>query len=158
MPFNFDMSEIVVLVVFAVILFGPEKLPELARKTGRVLNYVRNIANDAKGQIGKELGPEFENMSLADLNPKALVSKHILNPVQAELDPLKAELDPIRNTLTGVKQSPAASAGTPAAVDSAVALAPIATAAPSSPAPELIATSAAPAMLALAVAFDTEAT
>lgn len=154
MPFNFDVSEILVLVVFAVILFGPEKLPELARKTGRVLNYVRNIANDAKGQIGKELGPEFENLSLADLSPKALVNKHILNPVQAELDPVKAELGPIRSTLTGAAQSPATLAATTTA-GSASGREPIATVAP---APEVVATSAVPARLALAVAFDTEAT
>lgn len=89
---DFNMSEIVVLAVLAVIIFGPEKLPELARKAARVLNYVRNIANDAQGRLREELGPEFADIELADLNPKALVNKHVLNPVQSELEPLKQEL------------------------------------------------------------------
>ena len=97
---DFNMSEIVVLAVLAVIIFGPEKLPELARKAARVLNYVRNIANDAQGRLREELGPEFADLHLRDLNPKALVSKHLLEPVQAELEPLKAELEPVRAALT----------------------------------------------------------
>lgn len=97
---DFNMAEIVILAVLAVIIFGPEKLPELARKAARVLNYVRNIANDAQGRLRQELGPEFADLELADLNPKALVSKHILNPVQSELEPIKAELDPVRAAVT----------------------------------------------------------
>ncbi|HQY99581.1 MAG TPA: sec-independent translocase [Propionicimonas sp.] len=120
MPFNFDMSEILVLAVFAVILFGPEKLPELARKTGRVLNYVRDIANDAKGQLGKELGPEFENLNLADLNPKALVAKHILDPVQSGIEPVKAELAPVKGMLKNPAGLTAASATAAAGVGASV--------------------------------------
>ena len=97
---DFNMAEIVVLAVLAVIIFGPEKLPELARKAARVLNYVRNIANDAQGRLRQELGPEFADLELADLNPKALVNKHILNPVQSELEPIKAELEPVRSAVT----------------------------------------------------------
>ena len=103
---DFNMSEIVVLAVLAVIIFGPEKLPELARKAARVLNYVRNIANDAQGRLREELGPEFADLHLRDLNPKALVSKHLLEPVQAELEPLKAELEPVRAALTSDRARP----------------------------------------------------
>ena len=86
---DFNMAEIVVLGVLAVIIFGPEKLPELARKAARVLSYVRNIANDAQGRLRQELGPEFADLELADLNPRALVTKHLLNPIQNEVDAYK---------------------------------------------------------------------
>jgi sec-independent protein translocase protein TatB len=98
---DLNFSEILVLAVFAVILFGPEKLPELARKTARVLNYLRNIANDAQGRLREELGPEFADLELADLNPRALVNKHLLSPVQEELEPIKAELEPVKSLATG---------------------------------------------------------
>lgn len=75
---DFNLAEIVVLAVLAVIIFGPEKLPELARKAARVLNYVRTIANDARGQLRQELGPEFDDIHLSDLNPKTFVSRHVL--------------------------------------------------------------------------------
>ena len=85
---DFNMTEILVLGVLAVIIFGPEKLPDVARKAARVLNYVRNIANDAQGRLRQELGPEFADLELADLNPRAFVNKHLLDPVQAEVDSL----------------------------------------------------------------------
>jgi sec-independent protein translocase protein TatB len=100
---DFNFWEILVLAAFAVIIFGPEKLPELARKAARVLNYLRNIANDAQGRLREELGPDFADLELADLNPRALVNKHLLNPVQEELAPLKSELEPLRGELEPVK-------------------------------------------------------
>ena len=98
---NFDWTEILVLAVLAVIIFGPEKLPELARKTARVLNYLRNIANDAQGKLREELGPEFADLELT--NPRAMVTKHLLDPVQAELEPVKSELAPLKSDLDPVR-------------------------------------------------------
>ncbi len=90
---DFNAAEIVLLLMLAVIIFGPEKLPDLARKTARVLNYVRNIANDAKGQLRRELGPEFDDFKLADLNPKAMLSKHVLgSEVEQELRQVASDL------------------------------------------------------------------
>lgn len=81
---DFNMWEITALVVLAIIVFGPEKLPELARKAARVLNYLRRIGNDARGQLRKELGDEFADISLADLNPKTFVAKHLLSGEEVE--------------------------------------------------------------------------
>jgi sec-independent protein translocase protein TatB len=92
--FNLDWSEILVLVVLAVIIFGPERLPELARKAGRIVRYLRAIANDATGRLQAELGPEFADLDLR--NPRELVTKHLIEPVQTQLEPLKAELEPLK--------------------------------------------------------------
>lgn len=81
---DFNMWEIAALVVLAIIVFGPEKLPELARKAARVLNYLRRIGNDARGQLRQELGDEFADISLADLNPKTFVAKHLLSGEEVE--------------------------------------------------------------------------
>ncbi|HAM43798.1 MAG TPA: translocase [Propionibacteriaceae bacterium] len=89
---DFNASEIVILVILAVIIFGPEKLPGLARKAARVFNYVRNIANDAQGKLRDELGPEFADLNLADLNPKSLVASTLLDPVTAEVSEVKKTL------------------------------------------------------------------
>ncbi len=109
---DFNAGELVLLAVFAVIIFGPEKLPELARKTARVIHYVRNIANDAQGRLREELGPEYANLQLSDLNPKALVNKHLLQPVQAEVAPITAEMAPVRSELAAVGATSAARAVT----------------------------------------------
>ncbi len=140
---DFNMSEILVLGVLAVIIFGPEKLPELARKAARVLNYLRNIANDAQGRLRQELGPEFSDLELSDLNPRALVNKHLLNPVQAEMEVLKS-------------QPGAATESSGSAPDVAVGASPTAaSSAPHQPDPAL---NGLPGASLAVVAFDTEAT
>ncbi len=67
------------LVFLAVLMFGPEKLPGFARKAGRVVRYLNTIANDAKGQLRAELGPEWDDVRLSDLNPKTFVQRHLLD-------------------------------------------------------------------------------
>lgn len=67
------------LAFFAVLMFGPEKLPGIARKAARVVRYLNTIANDAKGQLRAELGPEWDDVRLSDLNPKTFVQRHLLD-------------------------------------------------------------------------------
>jgi sec-independent protein translocase protein TatB len=88
--FDINGPEFLALIALAVIIFGPEKLPELARKAARLLNYLRNIANDAQGKLRKELGPDFANLNLSDLNPKAMVTSTLLDPVRAEVADVRA--------------------------------------------------------------------
>ena len=73
-PMLLDINgpEFVLLLVLAVILFGPERLPELARKAARVVRYVRTMAGTAQEQLSKELGPGFEDLDFRDLNPEGL--------------------------------------------------------------------------------------
>ncbi|MGY4721388.1 sec-independent translocase [Naumannella huperziae] len=85
--------EIAVLAILAVVLFGPEKLPEFARKAARVLRYVRGIANDATGQLRRELGPEYADLDLRDLNPKAFVRKHLLEDVEPIIADVKRDVN-----------------------------------------------------------------
>lgn len=75
--FGISAVEFILLLVLAVIMFGPEKLPEFSRKAARVFVYIRNIANNAQTQLRDELGPEFSDLKIEDLNPKAFVAKHM---------------------------------------------------------------------------------
>ncbi|MEE9963464.1 MAG: twin-arginine translocase TatA/TatE family subunit [Propionicimonas sp.] len=104
---DFNASEIIILVILAIIIFGPEKLPGLARKAARVFNYVRNIANDAQGKLRDELGPEFANLNLADLNPKSLVASTLLDPVSAEVTEVKKTLSDTAGDFEAQVHSPA---------------------------------------------------
>lgn len=76
----FDLSplEIVVLLALAVVLFGPDKLPQAAASAARFLRQVRSFGENARADLRNELGPEFEGLDLQDLNPKTFVRKNLL--------------------------------------------------------------------------------
>ena len=96
--FDVGAPELLVLAVIAVILFGPEKLPEFARKVARVINYVRNVAGSAQQQLKDELGPEFSDVDVRDLNPKTFIQKHLLDDVQPLVDDVQKELNDAKAT------------------------------------------------------------
>lgn len=97
---DFNVSEIVILVVLGVIIFGPEKLPELARKAARVVAYLRGIANNARSQLREELGPEFADIRLADLNPRALAGRILSAEDMADLQDIKNEIRGVGSELS----------------------------------------------------------
>jgi sec-independent protein translocase protein TatB len=100
-PLLLDINgpEFVLLLVLAVILFGPERLPDLARKAARLLRYLRTVAGSAQQQLSKELGPEFENLDFRDLNPRAFVQKHLLDDIEPIIADVKSEVSDVGKTI-----------------------------------------------------------
>ena len=92
-------GELMILLVLGVIFFGPEKLPEISRKAARVIYTVRVFANQATSQLKEELGLEYKDLTMADLNPKTFVQKHLLADMQGDLDDIKKELDGVKTDL-----------------------------------------------------------
>ena len=82
MPFDIGLGELIGLAVVALIVLGPEKLPKYAADAARMLRTVRRMANDARTEVAKELGPELTG--LGDLNPRSLVRKHLLDPLDLD--------------------------------------------------------------------------
>jgi sec-independent protein translocase protein TatB len=55
-------SETIFLFFLALLIFGPKKLPEIARQVGKVLNEVRRASNEFKAQITSEISQlDMEN-------------------------------------------------------------------------------------------------
>ena len=53
--FGLGFSEILVILVLALILLGPQKLPEVAKQLGRGLRDFRKATDDLKGQFEREM-------------------------------------------------------------------------------------------------------
>jgi sec-independent protein translocase protein TatB len=70
--------ELMVVGIVAVFVFGPDRLPELARQAGSFLRTVRHMVDNAKNDLAEELGPEFKDLNLRDLDPRELVRKNVL--------------------------------------------------------------------------------
>jgi sec-independent protein translocase protein TatB len=90
--FDIGLPEFMVLALVAIFVFGPDKLPEVARQAGRLVRQARTLANSARDQLADELGPEFRDLDLRDLTPRNLVQKHILNGLDDDDDDDSARL------------------------------------------------------------------
>ncbi|CAI9400098.1 MULTISPECIES: sec-independent translocase [Aestuariimicrobium] len=91
--------EFILLVVLAIVMFGPERIPDMARKAAKVVHFLRNIANGATAQLKAELGPEYADLTPADLNPKTFIQKHLLDQIQDEVDYIKKDVESIKEDL-----------------------------------------------------------
>ncbi|MET9849588.1 sec-independent translocase [Streptomyces ossamyceticus] len=71
--------EVVTLVVLAVLVFGPDKLPKVIQDVTRTIRKIREFSDSAKQDIRNELGPEFKDFEFEDLNPKTFIRKQLDN-------------------------------------------------------------------------------
>ncbi len=75
--FDIGLPELMVIFVVAVIVFGPDRLPDFARQAGRFIRQVRQFTQSARDDIRSELGPEFADFELTDLDPRRAVRKYV---------------------------------------------------------------------------------
>jgi len=65
---DFSLSEICIIVLVAFIVFGPEKLPDLARNAGRMIGKAKSV--------WKSLTNEIENTLAESHSPDAKTKSH----------------------------------------------------------------------------------
>jgi sec-independent protein translocase protein TatB len=82
--FDLSLTKIAVLLVLAVVIFGPDQLPKVAAQAGRTLRELRRMADGARRDLQEGLGPEFGDFDIADLNPRTFVRKHLLDEFEAD--------------------------------------------------------------------------
>lgn len=79
MFFDIGPLELVAIVVLAVLVFGPDKLPKLIQDVMGFIRKVREFSDSAKEDIRRELGPEFKDFEFEDLNPKTFIRKNLMS-------------------------------------------------------------------------------
>ncbi|MFD5100267.1 sec-independent translocase [Streptomyces albidochromogenes] len=103
--------ELVTLVVLAVLVFGPDKLPKLVQDASAMIRKIREFSESAKQDIRSELGPEFKDFDFEDLNPKTFVRKQLmenddlgLKEIRSSFD-LKSEMAEVADAVNGRERS-----------------------------------------------------
>ena len=81
---DLNIAKVLVLGVLALLIFGPERLPAIAAQAGRALRELRRMAEGAKSELQENLGPEFSNFDIADLNPRHFVRKHLVDEITGD--------------------------------------------------------------------------
>ena len=112
--------EIVVLAIVALIVFGPDKLPQLAKDGARMLRTLRDLAQGARSQLSSELGSEFGDIDLKSLNPRTAIQQVLLGDEDfSDLNPVET----LRRSLLDEPQRPNGANGQHAPAASVVGLA-----------------------------------
>jgi sec-independent protein translocase protein TatB len=89
--FGVGPMELAVLAIVGLLVLGPERLPGFARQAAQMIRTLRDLASGARQQLRDELGPEFADLDLRNLNPKTAV-RRVLFDDEFEYD----SLDPRR--------------------------------------------------------------
>ena len=96
--FGVGLPEMAVIAFVAVLVFGPDKLPELARQAGQMIRKAREFSNSARDELRTELGPDYADLELRDLDPRTIVRKHIIEAMEdadREAEPQRRGLRPL---------------------------------------------------------------
>jgi sec-independent protein translocase protein TatB len=102
--FNVGLGEIVAIVLVTMLLFGPERLPEMARQAGRFLGRLRLTTQDALDQLKDET--ELKDLNLPDLRIGSLRSQardyvRELMDIEGQMAELEREREQLKAALTG---------------------------------------------------------
>jgi sec-independent protein translocase protein TatB len=82
--FGVGVPEMFVIALVAMLVFGPDRLPDLARQAGKFVRTVRQMAENAKDDLGREMGEDFSDINLRDLDPREIVRKNFLDDLDDE--------------------------------------------------------------------------
>jgi sec-independent protein translocase protein TatB len=83
--FNIGFWELAIIAVIALLVVGPQKLPELARQAGTWIGHIRRFVNSARADIERELGAEELRRALHKQQDEIRRLEGMISDTQAEL-------------------------------------------------------------------------
>ncbi len=93
---QFGWGEMLLLVIVGLFVFGPERLPTIARDAAKTIRHFRDSARSMRDDLSAELGPELADLDLKSLNPRTFVEKHLLGEDDEPVDaPPAAPVPPV---------------------------------------------------------------
>ena len=120
MFFGIDMEKIVIILVVAALLLGPEKLPRYAELLAKFTVRVRDWLTDARSRVRDEMGEDFDDIEWRKLDPRQYDPRRIIREALLE-EPATAK----PNSRGGPTVQAPRPLGVPLATSSAGALEPL---------------------------------
>jgi len=76
--FDINGGELIIIVVLAVLLIGPERLPGYAAQLASLVKRGKRLLQDTKARVDTELGPEFKDVDWSKLDPRQYDPRRIV--------------------------------------------------------------------------------
>jgi len=108
--FDINGGELIIIVVLAVLLIGPERLPGYAAQLASLVKRGKRLLQDTKARVDTELGPEFKDVDWSKLDPRQYDPRRIVR--EALMDDDDETPSPARAAATAAAGGAAGSAGT----------------------------------------------
>ena len=76
--FGINGGEFLLLLVVAVLVIGPDRMPEYAAKLAKLAKQVRALADTAKVQLREQMGSEFDDVDWKQYDPRQYDPRRIV--------------------------------------------------------------------------------
>lgn len=76
--FDINGWEFIILVIAALLVIGPDRMPEYSARLARLVRQVRGMADTAKGQLREQMGPDFDDVDWKQYDPRQYDPRRIV--------------------------------------------------------------------------------
>jgi len=84
--FGLSSEKLLILLLLAVFILGPERLPQYTRQFAQFIKKLRRMANSAQAQMKDELGEGFDDLDWRKLDPRQYDPRRIIREALLEDD------------------------------------------------------------------------
>ncbi|KAM9864014.1 twin-arginine translocase TatA/TatE family subunit [Leucobacter sp. BZR 635] len=79
-----SFGKIIIILVIAMFVIGPSKLPEYTKKLSDFVRSIKRAADGAKDRLKDEMGPEFDDVDWKQLDPRQYDPRRIIRDALVE--------------------------------------------------------------------------
>jgi sec-independent protein translocase protein TatB len=76
--FDINGWEFLIVLVVALLVIGPERLPEYSAKLAKLVKQLRGLADTAKVQLREQMGPDFDDVDWKQYDPRQYDPRRIV--------------------------------------------------------------------------------
>jgi len=92
--FGIGPMEIILILIIGLLIFGPEKLPQIGRDLGKTLRSFKKATTDISAEVSRELEKEKEEIHSDTKQIKQEIGE-ISNPAKPEAGKTPADGNPL---------------------------------------------------------------